>query len=341
MATQTYKYWKADPNLRAAYGGAAIVDNGDSQEVDLTSLAARHYLKQLDYIDSGIDNICEIGNDGTDDWFKMSDNHYSGISSQLSTAELATVVSSAPAGYSTSSKRPVMTSRANRTNIIVRGDSISDGLGTTSGDSLDTVWGQAIEDLDSSTLVYSDSNNVGVGHDYAWVNMSIGGGSWANTGAGGAATYPQREDLAYNQRTKTHPLDNGIFIYWLGTNDLSYDGTLSGADCWARAAARIATLAADFPNMKIIIASMIKRGTSSPFHTRADDYNTAMRAGYIAAGAHVLCDFEDDVSQVNISTGDTTDTNNYTDTVHLTTAGQTLLVPTAKTAINAAVALLP
>lgn len=341
MATQTYKYFQPDTSLRAEYGGATIQDFGDNQEIQEYTLTARELLKQIGNVDT-TSQLCEIGVDGSANvWFKCSDNLYPGISANLSTSELASVVSSAPAGYTASSNIAQMSVNANRTNCIIRGDSISDGLGTTSGDTEDVVWGQLITDLETNAPVFSQNTNVVLGENYNFVNMSIGSSSWANTNSGGGqAVYPYREDLAYAQRTQTHCIDSGIFVYWLGTNDLAYDTGLSAADCWTRASTRIAALAAQFPNVKIIVCTTIRRGSGTPLNTRINDYNVLMRANYLTAGAHILCDFEDNVSEVNIDTGDTTDTAVYSDGTHLTTAGQTLLLPTAKTAFQAAEALL-
>lgn len=342
MTTQTYKYFQPEAsNLRSEYGGGAIQDNGDSRETSPATLTVRHIIKELGALANGTSQLSEIGVDGSANvWFKVSDNLYSSISTYLTTAETTSAQSSAPSGYTSQSTIAIPQPVANRTNIILRGDSISFGLGTTSGDTDDTVWGQALDDLDSGTLAYDANFTVGTGKEYALVSQSLGSSSWANTAGGGPATYPEREDLAYNQRIETMPIDTGIFVYWLGTNDLAYDTGLSGADAWSRAASRIATFVSDFPNMKLIIATTIKRGELSALNDRIDAYNVAMRAGYASAGAHVLCDFEDNVSQVNIDTGDTTDLTYYSDGVHLTTAGHALLVPTAKTAIQAAEALL-
>lgn len=342
MTTQTYKYFQPESgNLRTEYGGAAILDNGDTREVSAASLTVRHITKELGMIASGASQLCEIGVDGSANvWFKVSDNLYPGISSYLTTAELASVVSSAPAGYTSQSTIADLQPLANRTNIIVRGDSISFGLGTTTGDTQDTVWAQAINELDSGTLSFNSDATIGIGKEYALINPSLGSSSWANTGGGGPATYPEREDLAYNQRIKTLALDSGVFVYWLGTNDIDYDGTLSGADCWARAASRIAALAADFPNFKIIVCTPIRRSEASSVNDRLADLRTSMLAGYVAAGAHVACDFES-VTEMAISTGNTENTTYYNvDKVHPKTAGQTLLVPVAKTALQTALALL-
>lgn len=340
MATQTYKYFKPDPNLRAAYGGAAIQSFGDSQELDPFTLTIRHIIKEAGIFNSA-SQLCEVGNDGVDDWLKVSDNLYPSISTYLSATELGTVVSSAPAGYTKSSKIAQLQPKANRHNLIIRGDSIPDGLGTASGDTEDVVWGQLIKALETNDPVFSEFTNVVTGEVYNFTNESIGSSSFGNTDSGGGqAVYPYREDLSYNERRKTHCMDAGVFVYHMGTNDLAYDTSLSGADAWTRAAAQITTLAADFPNWKIIVCTVIKRGEGTPLNTRITDYNTDLRANYLTAGAHVLCDFEDDVDEVNVALGNTLDTGVYSDGVHLVTAGHTLLLPTATTAYAAARALL-
>ena len=343
MAVETFKYFIYETtNLRADYGGGAIQAFGDSAEVDGLTLTHRHICRELGLPIGHTQYLHGSGNVVGVAWAKVSDNLYPSISPYLSAAELASVVSSAPVGFVASSAIPLFQPHPVKTTIMARGDSISAGLGTTTGDTRDVYLSQAINLISGETLDYLDvSYRTSESDNYRLCNISLGSSSWANTDASGENTYPYREDIAYPQRTQTIPMNGGncIFIYWLGTNDLSYDTGLSGADAWARAATRLTALASEFPNLKIIIGTVVKRSELSALNNRIDDYNTLLRANYLTAGAHVLMDFEAEVSQVNISTGDTTNATYYTDGTHLTTVTHGLLAPVAKTAILAAKAL--
>ena len=337
MAVETYKYFTPDTVLRAEYGGALILDGGDSAELAPYTLTQRHICRQLGLPDNKTHYLFRIGTAASVIWIRVTDNVYSAISPYLTATELATVVSTAPVGFALSSNNIQLQPRSVGTNLILRGDSISAGLGTTTGDTKDTFISQAVNSIAGETLSSLDvAHRERVSANYKVVNISLGGSSWANTNASGNNTYPYREDLAYAQRTQTMPLDGGaansIFTYWLGTNDLSYEPTLSGADAWARAASRIATLRAEFPLLPIIVCTTMKRSELSALNNRINDYNVLMRANYLTAGANALCDFEANVPQVNLTTGDTTNTTYYTDGTHVTTATHALLAPVFKTA---------
>lgn len=337
MATETYYYFKPDSNLRAAYGGAAILDGGDSAEVSPATLCQRAICRSLGLPAYHTQYLFNQGvATDTFTWMRVPAVLYSGISAYLTAAELATATTTMPAGWALSSKMMNLQPHPTKTNVIVRGDSISAGLGTTSGSTNDTYAAQAIGLIE--TLTFGSDSREAESKNYCLRNLSLGGSSWANTAPDTTNSYPENEAFAYNQRTRTIPMNGGncIFIYWLGTNDLSYDETLSAADCWARAAFRIGALAAEFPNLKIIIATTIKRGTGTPLNVRINDYNTLIRANYLSAGAHVLMDFEARVPEVNIVTGNVSNTTYYTDSVHLTTLAHSLLAPVARDAILAA-----
>lgn len=346
MAAETYYYFQPDTNLRADYGGAAIQDGGDSAELTKSGLCMRHICKQVSVPNTGTRYLCEFGLvGGTTEWLKVSNHLYSAISSYLSTAEAATVTTTKPTGYTVSSANIKYQPYVGKTNIFVRGDSISFGTSTTSGKPDDTCWAQAIESLAGTTITYDDVVEYRQGYtaDYGYHNIAIPSSSWANTQDNGGLnpiTYPWREDLAYAQRTQTLCLGASLFVYWLGTNDLAYDATLTGADCWTRASTRIAAFKTAHPSAKLIVATAIKRSSSTTLNNVLDAYNVLIRANYASAGADILCDFEANVSEVNIDTGDTTNLTVYAgDEVHLTTAGHTLLMPVAKAAIQAAMAL--
>jgi lysophospholipase L1-like esterase len=349
MPTETYKYFRPEAtNLRAAYGSGAIQNGGDSAEITPATLTIRHLCTALNLPASGTDQLFVQGvATDTFTYIRVSDLTYSAISAHLTTAELASVVSTAPTGWTVNATVSRFHPMSRRTTIIVRGDSISAGLGTTSGlpnqvyakQGIELIAGEVLTALPASA---SDFREL-ISRSYALHNISLGGSSWANTVTQGLGeeAYPKREDLAYNQRTLTLPLDdcNSIVVYWLGTNDLAYDGALTGAQAWTRASARIAALRSAFPNLKIVLGTVIKRSESSALNNRIHDYNVALRAGYVTAGANVLMDFEADVSAVNITTGNTGNTTYYTDGTHLTTAGHALLAPVFRDAILAASAL--
>ncbi len=339
MAATTYKYWKPDPNLRSDYGGAAIQDGGDSAEVSKMDLAQRHICREAGWPLGATRFIAEIGNDGSDDWMEISDDLYTGISSYLTATELTTVTSTMPAGYSATSKQIALQPYPDKTNIYLRGDSISAGLGTSSGNLIDTMVGQAADDLDTITW---DSGTVrhGVGDNYAVFSTALGSSSWGNTNSPNHE-YPEREDLAYPQRTQTIPLNGGncIFIYWLGTNDINYDSSKTGSDVWTRASTRIAALRSEFPNLKIIVCTLIRRGEDDPLtegtqNYKLNAYNVLARANYATAGADYLLDLDAASTELSVLNGDTTDITYYTDGTHLTTAGHALLVAATKTAIQ-------
>lgn len=337
MAVETYKYFVPDTFLRADYGGAAIQNGGDSAEIAAYTLTQRYICRQLGLPANKTHYLFKIGTAAGVTYIRVSDNIYTTISAYLSAAELATVVSSAPVGFTLSSNTIQLQPSSKRTNLILRGDSISAGLGTTTGDTRDVFISQAIESISGEVLFSLDvAHRERISDNYKVVNIALGGSSWANTNVSGETTYPYREDLAYAQRTQTMPLDGGaannIFTYWLGTNDLAYESTLSGSDAWDRAASQIAELRTEFPALPIIICTAMKRSELAALNDRIDDYNVLMRANYLTAGASVLCDFEANVPEVNISTGDTTDTTYYTDGTHITTVTHGLLAPVFKTA---------
>lgn len=340
MVQQTYKYFQPDTNLRSDYGGGAIVNNGDSAEVLPADLTERYVSVQIGWPSNGVQYPWVRGEDGSSNvWIKVSDNLYSGISSYLSTTELASVQSTAPSGFVRRSKFTAFQPHPSKNTLFVRGDSISAGLGTTSGDPTEVAFAQALE-LMGQNLSYEDTaNRQANGDTWRYLNVSLGGSSWGNTVAegntGGAATYPLREDLAFVQRIQTLALNtNSIFIYWLGTNDIAYDVSQSATNVWARTTTRLSAFRSQFPTIRLALCSLIKRGQTTALNTRISDFNTLLRANYLSAGADALIDFEANVPQVNIITGDTTDTTYYTDGVHLTTAGHALLAPIIQTVLE-------
>lgn len=346
MATETYKYFIADSNLRAAYGGASIQAFGDTAETTKETLCMRYVCEQLSLPKDYTQYLFQIGTASSVTYIRVPDNLYTGISAYLSTAELASVVSSAPSGFALASTYAQFQPRAKGVTVTLRGDSISDALGITGNNKALIFAAQAIDSIAGETLIALDTgvNRELISSNYKLTNISLGGSNWANTVDTGEQqnAYPLNESLAYPQRTQTLPLNgnatNNVFVYWLGTNDLSYDLTITGADCWSRASTRITALRAQFPDIKIILCTTIKRSENAALNSRINDYNVLMRANYASVGVDALADFEAEVSVVNISTGDTTNTTYYTDGVHITETTHALLAPVFLTALNSVMA---
>lgn len=335
MAIETYKWFQPDTNLRAEYGGAAIQNNGDSREPTPYTLTHRYACKKLGYPVNGTSYLWVIGTASSVIWIRVSDLFYSTVSPYLSSAELATVTSTMPSGWSRNSVVSLMQPNPNRFNLLVRGDSLKFGLGTTSGDTRDTWPAQLINSISGETLVWTDTNYTeGQTANYRLMNLSLGGSSWANTveTGGGTAAYPLREDLAWSQRTQTLSLNGRKtgFIYALGTNDAAYDLSISASDMWTRALARINAFKTEFPNIKIAVETVYKRTTTSALNTRLNDYNNLVRSNASSAGIQIF-DSEAKVPQVSIANGDTTNGTYYNgDGVHISTLTHGLIAAAHK-----------
>jgi len=325
---ETYKYFAYETgNLRSEYGGDAILSNADSAEIDSLTLTQRHIMRQLGYVKDGTDKLWRSGTVSGAQWARVSDNLYPAISSYLTTAELASVVSSAPVGFSLTGDIPVFQPKPRKKNVIVIGDSISAGVSTTN-DLLDSPIAQAIADLDPTAIENSLEPNDRCFEGLVWAscNLALGGSSWGNTNAGGGdAVYPKRFDLAWNQRFRTLCLNGEEQValhIWLGTNDLSYDTGLSAAQVWARAETHIGNVRAEFPSVPIIMGTCIRRTEGSPLNTRIDAYNTLLRANYATIGADDYVDYATAHPSFDPLTGNSGDLTVYAgDNVHPSTAG--------------------
>lgn len=338
MATETYKWFRPDSNRR---DGVAIVNNGDSAETSPFTLMTRAVLRALGLPFGGTRTLFDYGT-ATDTFVyaRCPDLLYSAVSPYLTAAELATVVSVLPAGWTVATPPIALIPNPRKRSIIVRGDSITAGLGTTSGDTRDIWLTQAINGIAGETLSFAGTPyREAESKNYYLGNMSLGGSNWDNSVAQGLGeeAYPLREALAYAQRTATHAMNSlgsrMLFIYSLGTNDPSYDASVTGAIAWARAAARIAALRAAFPAIKIAIWTLIKRSEASSLNNRLNDYNVLARANYASAGADALIDVEANVPQLNITTGNTGNTTYYTDGTHITTVSHGLVGAVARPVI--------
>ena len=282
---------------------------------------------------------------------RIADLLYPAISSFLASDEAASITTSAPSGFIVTSAYAIMNAVSLLYNLFVRGDSISAGTLTTSPSSsavnaycklaIELISGEILKEVNPQTAYFGQEM---ISKSYALNNFSIGSSSWDNSVGLGLdeEKYPRRETLAYAQRTRTLAMQNcrSIFMYWLGTNDVAYDATVTGAIAYARAAARIAQFRTDFPNVKLMVGTLIKRSEQSALNSRLNDYNNLLRANYASIGVHVLCDFEANIPQMNISTGDTTNATYYnTDGIHPKNAGHALLAPVFKNALLTAQAL--
>lgn len=343
MAAETYHWFQPDTSLRAAYGGAAILAGGDSGELTPADLCERAICRAISYPAGGTRYLFKRGTASGTTWIRVSDELWPSVSGLLTSAESATVVTTAPSGWVKNSSQVLLQPHPRKTNVILRGDSLSEGLGTTAGNASEIHFGQAINSIAGQTLAWDNIYRNGESAAWTLLSSAIGGSSWNNTNVAEINGYPYSELAAYNQRTRTLALTGApcVFAYALGTNDLAYDTGLSAADAWARGATRIAALRSEFPSLPIIICTVVARTTGSPLNARIIDYNAALRSGYVAAGANVLCDFAA-VTEFNPATPSVTANATYysTDNIHIKTAGHALLAPTAKTAIEAAAALL-
>lgn len=360
MVAETYTYFIADTNLRAEYGGGAIVATaGDAgAEVSKEALCLRYICNRLNLPLNYTQNLFHVGlATGSIMWIRVPNTFYSTIEPYLTGAETGTATTTMPSGFTINSTLQQFQPIARGKTIFVRGDSISDGTGMdgTPGNEPLLLYCKIALDLlagETTAAINSDKREFVSRTSWKLNQMALGGSSWGNTNvAGGDTNYPKREDLIFNQRIKTLPLNananNIIFSYWLGTNDLAYGATgISGADVWARAVNRITAFKAVFPNVRVIMGTIIKRSRTSPVNGDATlnvinhDYNVLLRNNFKRLGVSAIFDFEGLVPQVNISTGDTTNRTYYTDYAHLTilTHG-TLLAPIYRDTVNAAFAI--
>lgn len=341
MATETdFRYIQPDPNLRSAYGGGAPQAFGDSKEITPRELTLRWVCKQRGLPANGTRFLWEVGLAGGVTWFKMSAALYTLIAGDLSAAEVATVTSTAPSGYAKQSVPAILQPDGRKITLVVRGDSISDGVGTTSGKANDTWYSQAINMMSGETIAWDDTVNYTEGRSKSFkiLNLALGSSSWDNSvgspdAADGnkATVYPRRESAAFNQRTKTLPLIGRRmkFLYWLGTNDIAYDSSLSGEDAWARAVARINAFRAEFPDTPLALMTLIKRTELSSMNNRIGVYNNLMRSNAGPLKITVL-DPEAKVKEMNLTTGDTTNRTWYADDTHTNTAGNGLIATALK-----------
>ena len=327
MPTETYKYFIPESsNLRSEYGGGAIINGGDSAELDALTLTTRHICRQLDLPSNSTHYLFQAGSDGANNWLRVSDNLYPAISAFLSASEQASVVSTQPSGFTRRSNVPIFQPKSRKKNLFIIGDSLSAGVSAANGLS-DALGKQALDAIEPTIQSRGEpEERAWENSSWAMCNLSLGAASWGNTNAaGGSTAYPQRFDLSYNQRIRTLALNGDAELYvhtWLGTNDIAYDSDLSVADIWARTENNINQLKTEFPNLQIILGTLIRRSESNTLNTRIDAYNVLLRANYQNIGVNHLVDYETAHPSFNVLNGNTNDTNLYAgDGVHLTTQG--------------------
>lgn len=327
MPTETYKYFQPESSsLRAEYGAGAIITGGDSAETNAITLTTRHLCRALSLPANATHYLFQAGTAGGSDWLRVSDDLYNSISPHLTASELSSVVSIAPSGFSTTSNIPTFQPKSRKKTLIVIGDSLSAGV-AAAGALQDAVSKQALDLIQTTKASPNEPADRGWENDtWALCNTALGSSSWGNTNtSGGIAAYPQRFDLAYNQRYRTLALngDSDVYIHlWLGTNDISYDPLLDGAGAWARAVVSINQIKAEFPSVPIILGTSIRRSESVTLNGRLQDYNNEMIANYQTAGADHLVRYDQSNAVFDLNTGDSTNLSYYAgDETHLTAMG--------------------
>ncbi len=317
MPIETYKYFQPD---------VPTLNGGDSAETDAITLTTRRICRALNLPANGTHYIFQYGLSSGTDWIRVTDNMYPTIVPYLTASELSSVMSGAPSGFTTISEVPAFQPKALKKTLIVIGDSLHAGV-SSAGGLQDAPSKQALD------LIQTTKASIGEPADRSWendtwalCNTALGSSSFANTnGVGGIASYPQRFDLAFDQRYRTFALNGGTDIYlhlWLGANDISYDSSLTGAQAWGRAVTAIGQLKTEFPAVPIILGTCIRRSESITLNGRLQDYNNEMVANYQAVGADHLVRYDQANPVFDLNTGDSTNLTYYAgDETHLTTAG--------------------
>jgi len=323
MGAETGKWFRPDSILRPAYGGGSARTSGDAREVSPANLTHRWFSKKFGYPMGGTRYLFEMGIAAdTNVWVRVPDLHYSAISGELSANEMATVVSVMPIGWVRGSLSLIGQPHPLKKSIFFREDSLGFGLGTSTGDTRSVWIAKLINSIAGNTLKWNDTTYTeGLSEDYYLFNMSLGGSSWGNTNPANSqeVDYPFREDLAFQQRTKTLSLiGNTLFIYRL-TNDLPYDA-ISPEDLWAnRIVPRLVEFKAEHGvNQKIAFETHPKRSENAALNARINTLNGLWRNNFDKLGFNrsYLFDSEAKVSYINIANGNTADTTYYTDGTH-------------------------
>lgn len=333
MTSTTFKYITPD---------APSLNNSDSAEVDDITLFTRKICDALSLPADKTRRLFQAGSASGQNIIRVSDDLYPTISAELSASETASVVSSAPSGFAESSAIARFQPDPNKSNLIGIGDSLTAATG--SGQS-PLINGSLLKQcLDAVQTLTEDEDEpegrVWYNDTWHYINIALGESSWGNTDAvGGAADYPRRMDLAYDQRFETlnFNCENSEDIYlhfWLGTNDLAYDVDLTGAQAWARASSRIDIFAAKFPSAKIIFGTPIRRSESATLNGRLKEFKDEVLADYQNHNIDYVVEYDQADPDFDLETGDTTNTTLYSgDQVHCAFAGYTALGNYLKTEV--------
>jgi lysophospholipase L1-like esterase len=353
-------YFRPDPNLRAAYGGGAIMLDGSSQETNPSDMTCRQIAKSLGVVQKGVEYSLRMGTAtvptaGTA-WLYCPDSDYALISGFLTAAELATVTTTAPTGFAANNNRPAFSPSSSKPNILFVGDSITAGVGYGASTETETRPFKTLMLLNGATGPGFVTNKVYNTPQYRAFNNGIGSSSFANTQP------PDNDFLKVwlqrrAQALDTLPLSTGvknIMVVSLGTNDMAYDASVTGAICWARAQAMLTAIrAAHGGNLKVIVATQIKRSEAASPNNRLNDFNVLMRANWASVGFDGLADIERltvDNSGTYVAApyypyklvtdgfgaaGNTTNLNYYIDGTHPAGYSYTLEAPVFAAAINA------
>lgn len=302
MAKETYKYFIPERgNLRPEYGGDTILAHDDHAEVDANTLTQRHICKKLGYPSKGTQYLFPYGDDGKNDWCRISDSLYPAIFSYLTDNELSTVVDSDPGGFVISSKRPIFQPCPYKKTVFCIGDELSIGVGSDE-EFTKAPLKEAIELLSNETFkenTLEPKKRCWESKSWAICNLAIRGASWANTVMGddvpvSADKYPLRFDLAFNQRIRTLAFGDCVVyaFFWLGVNDLAFDASLTPLQAWERAKIQIGRFQNEFSKTPIILGTAIRRTESIELNNRLNNYNNFIRENYLSLGVQKLADFE-------------------------------------------------
>jgi lysophospholipase L1-like esterase len=293
-------YFQPDPNLRPTYGGGAIVLDGSGSQTTPTDMTCRWVARQLSIMKCGAEYNLRVGTATVPAagavWLYCSDADYTLISPHLTSAELASATTTAPTGFSANNTRPAFSPSSAKPNLIFVGDSITAGTGYGAADDTQTLPYQVVSRLTGYTGPTTiPVTRVYESRQFRVFNNGIGSSNFDNVVAPNN-DFSRRWSFRRAQSLDTLALPTGvtnIMPVWLGTNDISYDNTVTGAICWARAQAFLAAIRAALgSSVKVVIATALKRSDASSPNDRLNDYNTLIRANWQTAGFDALVDVE-------------------------------------------------
>lgn len=324
---ETFTYILPDSDfLPAAYGGDPIVQGGGTAEVNYLTLTTRRILLGLGYPKNGTQYLFETIEADNRFWLKISDEFYAQVVPYLTASEIASATGVLPVGGVARSTNPDFVCRTGVQNHIAITDSL--GVGTSAASGTDASYLKLAIDL------YGPSRNLtGVStrefenDTHAAIILGNGGGSWGNIDRTAfSAEYPQRFDLAFNQRYRTLPFVIGADNYlhfFQATNDLAYDANLTADELRDRIYAQMLRVRAQFPDLVIIMGTSIARGTmGGATNLKISEHNANLIADYQNMGFDYLIRMDQAHPSFDPITGNTSDLTVYAgDEVHCTDAG--------------------